>query len=326
LVRIYAWGHVAVSNRQVVASWIHAWRYHMHHTTLWPPTCDYEHATNAHHIPSSAPLPYHTRLALQCVGERQYSHLHRTPCAARRCAPPHGPKTVGLQSPWKPPVGLSGPGVPLIGAEFKRARCYVFRSEVVLRDAHLVSRGLKHLAGPKTASPRRLFRIYMPCIKSDAPWAQSWMAAQRGLPPGVQSDASWVLSWMTAHIRARHVWRNSYSVFSITKPRAAQARPQPQARPYYTQQRCTCSSQAPCWGGDSRSSSSTGRCRAGSQGAGAGGWRGCGVPPWSENVLTGTPGGRGERHCPLTTGYRGVDVTFVNGHRRLYRTHPGQTG
>ena len=39
-------------------------------------------------------------------------------------------------------------------------------------------------------------------------------------------------------------------------------------------------------------------------------------------------GGRGERHCPLTMGYRGVDVhgTFVNGHRSLYRTHPGQTG
>ena len=37
-------------------------------------------------------------------------------------------------------------------------------------------------------------------------------------------------------------------------------------------------------------------------------------------------GGRGERHCLLTTGNRGVDVTFVNGHRRLYRTHPGRTG
>ena len=37
-------------------------------------------------------------------------------------------------------------------------------------------------------------------------------------------------------------------------------------------------------------------------------------------------GGRGERHCLLITGYRGVDGTFVNGHRRLYRTHPGQMG
>ena len=37
-------------------------------------------------------------------------------------------------------------------------------------------------------------------------------------------------------------------------------------------------------------------------------------------------GGRGERHCLLTTGNRGVDVTFVNGHRRLYRAPPGQTG
>ena len=34
---------------------------------------------------------------------------------------------------------------------------------------------------------------------------------------------------------------------------------------------------------------------------------------------------QGERHCLLITGYRGVDGTFVNGHRRLYRTHPGQT-
>ena len=97
-------------------------------------------------------------------------------------APPQGTKTAGLQSPWKPAVGLSGPGVTLIGDELKRARGYVFRSEVVLRDAHLVSRGLKHPAGPKTASPRRFFRIYMPCIKSDAPWAQSWMAAHYGPP------------------------------------------------------------------------------------------------------------------------------------------------
>ena len=37
-------------------------------------------------------------------------------------------------------------------------------------------------------------------------------------------------------------------------------------------------------------------------------------------------GGRGERHCLLITGYRGVDGTFVNGHRRLYRTHPGPGG
>jgi hypothetical protein len=182
LVRIYAWGHVALSYRQVVASWIHAWHHRMHHTALWPPPCDYEHATKAHHIPTSAALHRHTCLALQGDGERQYSHLHSTPCAASRRAPPRGPKTAGLQSPWKPAVGLSGPGVTLIGDELKRARGYVFRSEVVLRDAHLVSRGLKHPAGPKTASPRRFFRIYMPCIKSDAPWAQSWMAAHYGPP------------------------------------------------------------------------------------------------------------------------------------------------
>jgi hypothetical protein len=46
------------------------------------------------------------------------------------------------------------------------------------------------------------FRIYLPNIKSDAPWALSWMAVQHGLPSGVQSDAYWVPSWMTVHIRA----------------------------------------------------------------------------------------------------------------------------
>jgi hypothetical protein len=97
-----------------------------------------------------------------------------------------------------------------------------------------------------------------------------------------------------------------------------------------------------------------GRCRAGSQGAGVGSWRGCGAPPWSAKVLTGTPGWPGGAKLPAnlhtgsctifvtersgagskercggaslhpTTGYRGVDVTFVNVYRRLYRTHPGQ--
>ena len=165
----------------------------------------------------------------------------------------------------------------------------------------------------------------MPCIKSDAHWVQSWMAAQRGLPPGVESDASWVPSWMTAHIRARHVWWNSYSVFSIRGPSQA---PSPSAA-YYTQLRCTCSSQAPCWGGGSSSSSSRatggvvvrdlkGRERT---------VRGDAEPPLGLKMCSrARQGGRGERHCLLTTGNRGVDVTFVNGHRRLYRTHPGQTG
>ena len=117
----------------------------------------------------------------------------------------------------------------------------------------------------------------MPCIKSDARWAQSWMAAQRGLPPGVESDASWVPSWMTAHIRARHVWWNSYSVFSIRGPSQA---PSPSAA-YYTQQRCTCSSQAPCWGGGSRSSSSraTGALSCGISRGGSGRFGGMRSPP-----------------------------------------------
>ena len=83
-------------------------------------------------------------------------------------------------------------------------------------------------------------------------------------------------------------------------------------------------------------------------------WRGCGAPPWSAKVLTGTPDWPGGAKLPAnlhtgsctifvtersgagskercggaslhpTTGYRGVDVTFVNVYRRLYRTHPGQ--
>ena len=55
--------------------------------------------------------------------------------------------------------------------------------------------------------------------------------------------------------------------------------------------------------------------------------RGDAEPPLGlKNCSRARQGGRGERHCLLTTGYRGVDGTFVNGHRRLYRTHPGPGG
>jgi hypothetical protein len=179
-------------------------------------------------------------------------------------------------------TGLSGPGVTLIGDELKRARgltrvfsaarccCAMPTSSVGGSNTPLV---------PKQHHRVAFFQdIYqMPCIKSDAPWAQSWMAAQRGLPPGVESDASWVPSWMTAHIRARHVWWNSYSVFSIRGPSQA---PSPSAA-YYTQQRCTCSSQAPCWGGGSRSSSSraTGALSCGISRGGSGRFGGMRSPP-----------------------------------------------
>jgi len=139
----------------------------------------------------------------------------------------------------------------------------------------------------------------MPGIKSDAPWTRSWMTATHGLPLGVHTPG------------ARRVWRNSYSVFSIPKGSPSQA-PSPSAA-YYTQQRCTCSSLVkPHAGGEAPDQALVappGRCRAGSQGAGADGSRGCGAPPWSENVLTGTPGGPGGATLPLTTGNRGVGRT-----------------
>ena len=49
-------------------------------------------------------------------------------------------------------------------------------------------------------------------------------------------------------------------------------------------------------------------------------------PPGLKKCSRARQGGRGERHCLLITGYRGVGGTFVNGHRRLYRTHPGPGG
>ena len=105
----------------------------------------------------------------------------------------------------------------------------------------------------------------MPGIKSDAPWTRSWMTATHGLPLGVHTPG------------ARRVWRNSYSVFSIRGPSQA---PSPSAA-YYTQRRCTCSSQAQCWGGGSRSSSSraTGVLSCGISRGGSGRFGGMRSPP-----------------------------------------------
>ena len=167
----------------------------------------------------------------------------------------------------------------------------------------------------------------MPCIKSDAHWAQSWMAAQRGLPPGVESDASWVPSWMTLHIRARHVWRNSYPVFSITKGSPSQA-PTPSAALLHPAtvhvfksspmpgRRLQIKLKSLHWGVVVRDLKGRERAVGGDAES----------PLGLQKCSRARQGGWGERHCLLNTGYRGVDVTFVNVHRRLYRTHPGRTG
>ena len=111
-------------------------------------------------------------------------------------------------------------------------------------------------------------------------------------------------------------------------PRAAQARPQPQARP------ATPSNGArvqvkPRAGGrlpiklKSRHRGVVVRDLKGRERA----VRGDAEPPLGlKKCSRARQGGRGERHCLLITGYRGVDGTFVNGHRRLYRTHPGPAG
>jgi len=128
----------------------------------------------------------------------------------------------------------------------------------------------------------------MPGIKSDAPWTRSWMTATHGLPLGVHTPG------------ARRVWRNSYSVFRY----AAQAKPQAQARPTTpsngarVQVKPHAGGEAP----DQAPVAPPGRCRAGSQGAGADGSGVCGAPPWSENVLTGTPGGPGGATLPANHG------------------------
>ena len=126
----------------------------------------------------------------------------------------------------------------------------------------------RSLHGLRTMGRRSISRaIGMPGITFDATWPRSWMTATHGLPLGVHSPG------------ARRVWRNSYSVFSITKGSPSKAPTSSAA--YYTQQRCTCSSQAPCWGGGSRSSSSrvTGALSCGISRGGSGQFEGVRSPP-----------------------------------------------
>ena len=232
---------------------------------------------------------------------------------------------AGLQYPWKSAVGLSGPGVSLIGAELSKARglgssaarwCGVWHASsaggspppLVPKQHHRVvffsfflfayicpaSNPMhfgRSLHGLRTMGRRSISRaIGMPGITFDATWPRSWMTATHGLPLGVHSPG------------ARRVRRKSYYVFFDHQESPSQA---PTSRAaYYSQQRCTCSSQAPCWGEapDQAQVASPGRCRAGSQGAGAGSSRGCGPPLWSEKVLTGTPGGPGGATLPAHHG------------------------
>ena len=205
---------------------------------------------------------------------------------------------AGLQYPWKSAVGLSGPGVSLIGAELSKARglgssaarwCGVWHassaggspSPLVPKQHHRVAffSGYicpasnpmhfgRSLHGLRTMGRRSISRaIGMPGITFDATWPRSWMTATQGLPLGAHSPG------------ARRVWRNSYDVFSITKGSPSQA---PTSRAVcYTQQRCTCSSQAPSWGGGTRSSSSrvTGALSCGISRGGSGQFEGVRSPP-----------------------------------------------
>ena len=111
-------------------------------------------------------------------------------------------------------------------------------------------------------------------------------------------------------------------------PRAAQARPQPPARPTTPSNGARVQAK-PRAGGrlpiklKSRHRGVVVRDLKGRERAVRGGAE---PPPGLKKCSRARQGGRGERHCLLITGYRGVGGTFVNGHRRLYRTHPGPGG
>ena len=179
----------------------------------------------------------------------------------------------------------------------------VFRSEVVQRAAHLVSRGLKHPAGPKTASPRRFFQVYIKCPASNPMHigrSHGWLRnvgcrpASNPTPPG-----------------CRHGWRHTSGLgimFGGTRilcfRYAAQAKPPAQVWPTTpsTGARVQVKPHAGGEAPDPATVAPQGRCCAGSQGAGADGSGGCGAPPWSENVLSGTPGGPGGATLPANHG------------------------
>lgn len=95
---------------------------------------------------------------------------------------------AGLQYPWKSAVGLSGPGVSLIGAELSKARGLGSSAARWCGVWHASSAG----GSPPPLVPKQHHRvvfflffsfcIHMPCIKSDALWAQSSRAAHYGPP------------------------------------------------------------------------------------------------------------------------------------------------
>ena len=114
----------------------------------------------------------------------------------------------------------------------------------------------------------------------------------------------------------------------VRLPRAAQARPQPAARPAAPSNDARVQVK-PRAGGrfpiklKSRHRGVVVRDLKGRERAVRGGAE---PPPGLKKCSWARQGGRGERLCLLITGYRGVGGTFVNGHRRLYRTHPGPGG
>ena len=238
------------------------------------------------------------------------------------------------------------------GRAVKGSRFGKFRSEVVRRVARLVSRGLITPAGPETASRRRFFSGYicpasnpmhfgrslhwlrtmgrrsisraigMPGITFDATWPRSWMTATHGLPLGVHSPG------------ARRVWRNSNSNSakknSVFFDYQGQAKPGPNLpRGLLHPATVHVFKSSPMLGGrlpiklKSRHRGVVVRDLKGRERAVRGGAE---PPPGLKKCSWARQGGRGERLCLLITGYRGVDGTFVNGHRRLYRTHPGPAG
>ena len=90
---------------------------------------------------------------------------------------------AGLQYPWKTAVGLSGPGVTLIGAELSKARGLGSSAARWCGVLHASSvGGSSPPLVPKQHHRVAFFWIYMPCIKSDALWAQPSRAAQHGPP------------------------------------------------------------------------------------------------------------------------------------------------
>ena len=186
-----------------------------------------------------------------------------------------------------PASSVGGSSPPLVPKQHHRV---AFFSGYICPASNPMHFG-RSLHGLRTMGRRSISRaIGRPGITFDATWPRSWMTATHGLPLGVHSPG------------ARRVRRKSYYVFFDHQESPS---PAPTSRvAYYSQQRCTCSSQAPCWGEapDQAQVASPGRCRAGSQGAGAGSSRGCGAPPWSEKVLTGTPGGPGGATLPAHHG------------------------